>query len=437
MSPHPETEVLCDAVAAGRYQIRDAENRCLALRHRLLHSGLPPSSYQSLTRLLEAELRSLTRLTSSPPPFLPLSSNIGYLESIGRLLLHPSIRCVSRVSRPIITAGSDHPVHVDLVCTFRCCPAWFVVSDRNPSYLSWIGPRGLRARVERVAVAARSAGALKPASVLLVFSRGVPSYVANNLVREFGASEINFFKNEEEDVFEELDEGWVGVRWPDSSNSRVFEIKISQDDRGGAICSSQVMDETVEVCESSEGFGSVLSKMNMNSADAVNFDTTALVALVSGISNGDCGRLMKVPEHEMRARFKGNYEFVMAQVNSEFEHPMMVEFGIALAGKRGIICESAYSEFQELVSMCGGQNEKLRAGWLLNHLHVVPDSPSERVMSLPTTRKIALKNKIVFGTGDHWQAPTLTANMGFVRAVSQTSMSLLTIHHKPRALTGN
>ncbi|XP_042435243.1 uncharacterized protein LOC122021221 isoform X4 [Zingiber officinale] len=335
MSPLPETEIHRNAVAAGGHQIRDAENRCLDLRHRVLHSGLPPSSYQSLTRLLDAELRSLSRLTSSPSPFLPLSSNIGYLESIGRLLLHPSIQCVTRVSRPIIAAGSDLPVHVDLVCTFRCCPAWFVVSDRNPSYLSWIGPRGLRARVERVAVAARSAGALKPASVLLVFSRGVPSYVANNLVREFGASEINFFKNEDEDVFKELEEGWVGVRWPDSSNCRVFEIKISPDDRGGAICSSQVMDETVEVCESSEGFGSVLSKMNMDSAHAVNFDTTALVALVSGISNGDCERLMKAPEHEMRARFKGNYEFVTAQ---------------------------------ELVSMCGGQNEKLRAGWLLNHL---------------------------------------------------------------------
>lgn len=67
---------------------------------------------------------------------------------------------------------------------------------------------------------------------------------------------------------------------------------------------------------------------------------------------------------------------------------------------------------------------------------VVPDSPSTRMMDLPTTRKLALKNKIVFGTGDHWRAPTLTANMGFVRAVSQTSMSLLTIEHRPRALIG-
>lgn len=68
---------------------------------------------------------------------------------------------------------------------------------------------------------------------------------------------------------------------------------------------------------------------------------------------------------------------------------------------------------------------------------VVPDNPSARMMGLPTTRKIASKNRIVFGTGDHWHAPTLTANMGFVRAISQTGMSLLTIEHRPRALTGD
>ena len=47
-----------------------------------------------------------------------------------------------------------------------------------------------------------------------------------------------------------------------------------------------------------------------------------------------------------------------------------------------------------------------------------------------------MKNKVVFGTGDHWHAPTLTANMGFVRAVSQSGMPLLTIKHRPRALIG-
>jgi glycerol kinase len=67
----------------------------------------------------------------------------------------------------------------------------------------------------------------------------------------------------------------------------------------------------------------------------------------------------------------------------------------------------------------------------------VPDSPSQRVMGLPTTRKLALKNKVVFGTGDYWHAPTLTANMSFVRAISQAGMSLFTIEHRPRALTGD
>lgn len=68
---------------------------------------------------------------------------------------------------------------------------------------------------------------------------------------------------------------------------------------------------------------------------------------------------------------------------------------------------------------------------------VMPDSPSTRVMSLPTTRKLASKNKVVFGTGDYWCAPTVTANMAFVRAVSQTGMSLCVIEHRPRALIGD
>lgn len=59
------------------------------------------------------------------------------------------------------------------------------------------------------------------------------------------------------------------------------------------------------------------------------------------------------------------------------------------------------------------------------------------MMSLPTTRKLALKNKVVFGTGDYWCVPTLTANMAFVRAVSQAGMSLFTMEHRPRALTGD
>ncbi|XP_045810698.1 UPF0415 protein C7orf25 homolog [Trifolium pratense] len=166
-------------------------------------------------------------------------------------------------------------------------------------------------------------------------------------------------------------------------------------------------------------------------SDLVNFDTTALIAFVSGISNGGTEKLLATPESDLRQRFKGNFDFVIGQIISELQNPIHVEFGKVLCGKHGIICESVLSEFKELVLMCGGPNEKLRAN------KVVPDTPSERMMGLPTTRKLALKNKILFGTGDHYHAPTLAANMAFVRAVSQTGMSLSSIEHRPRALTGD
>lgn len=53
---------------------------------------------------------------------------------------------------------------------------------------------------------------------------------------------------------------------------------------------------------------------------------------------------------------------------SEIQNPIHVEFGRVLYGKQGIICESVLSEFKELVQMCGGPNEKLRADKLINYL---------------------------------------------------------------------
>lgn len=56
------------------------------------------------------------------------------------------------------------------------------------------------------------------------------------------------------------------------------------------------------------------------------------------------------------------------QALSEIQTPIDKELGGVIAGKKGIICESVLSEFKELVSMCGGPNEKLRADELLKCL---------------------------------------------------------------------
>lgn len=56
------------------------------------------------------------------------------------------------------------------------------------------------------------------------------------------------------------------------------------------------------------------------------------------------------------------------QALSEIQTSIDKELGGVIAGKKGIICESVLSEFKELVSMCGGPNEKLRADELLKCL---------------------------------------------------------------------
>lgn len=189
---------------------------------------------------------------------------------------------------------------------------------------------------------------------------------------------------------------------------------------------------------SEDAFSSVLSSMRLKGEDfLVNCDTTALVALVSGIANGCAERILDMSESVLEEKFKGNTVFVIAQARSEVENSVLVRMVDVLSGKRGIVCKSVVSEFEELVSMYAGPNEKQRAEQLLKRLMVVNDDPTERVTGLPTTRKLAMKNKIVFGTGDRWGAPTLTANMGFVRAVAQSGMSLSTVDHSPRALTGD
>ncbi|XP_034215474.1 uncharacterized protein LOC117627463 isoform X2 [Prunus dulcis] len=459
------------------------------------------SCRRTLLKLAHSELTFLCRCCSSTSSSsstpLNLSVNIGHLEAVVHLLQQPFITGVSRVCKPIpLSTLAPHPhgqktdpclkihVHVDIVCTLHRNPVWIIVSDRNPKYISWSGSscgspykrdksKGLKLRIQQVTAAARSAVALKPSSVILFFSNrnGLSSIVCDKLKDEFGATEFqldfpvldfNF------DLSEEAGE-WTNVLVARTyQEACAFEIKVS-DTRNTVLSSeSDVKDSSLgeaavtekdpfvstEHTEFFRAFSNLISGMEFYSlylkngesaqvgsllgqSELINFDTTALIALVSGISNGGTPKLLATPESELRQRFKGNYEFVIGQVMSEIQNPILVELGRTISGKRVIICESVRSEFKELVLMCGGPNEKLRASQLLNCLTEINTDIIERIWNLPTTRKLALKNKVVFGTGDYWCAPTVTANMAFVRAISQTGMSLFTIEHRPRALTGD
>ncbi|XP_010416143.1 PREDICTED: UPF0415 protein C7orf25 homolog [Camelina sativa] len=429
-------------------EVETAKNRCKSVIRTIeklpISTSITASCRRTLLKLASSELSFLSSLSSSDPSLQPLSVNIGHIESVVRILQFPSITGVSRVCKPIpLPIGG---VHVDVVCTLGKVPVWIIVSDRNPRYISWSGDRhgnkGLKSRIEQILAAANSTATLKPSSVILFFANGLPSSIYEKLKNEFGAVCFDFDVGSDLDCEETVEGDWVNVVRTRSYEEAVsVEIKlIDQCDNDSPFTEPEVVvqAEDAELSPKEDDFSYVISSMRLLGEDCfINFDTTALVALVSGISNGCAERIVDTPEIDLEEKFKGNTVFVIAQARSEIESPVLVKMGTVLSGKRGIVCESVLSEFKELVSMYAGPNEKRRAEQLLKSLMVVNDNPTERVKSLPTTRKLAMKNKTVFGTGDRWGAPTLTANMAFVRAVAQSGMSLSTIDHGPRALTGD
>ncbi|CAH1451204.1 unnamed protein product [Lactuca virosa] len=431
--------------------VEEAKKRCEAVMSTLETLSLNPSCKHTLLRLTQSELSFLSRVSSNdftPNSDPSISVNIGHFEAVVHVLQHPDISGVTRVCKTIKFQPTRHNelhkgAHVDIVCTFNGNPVWFIVSDRNPKYISWnthhesLKNKGLQAKIHLLLEAAHASVALKPTSIIFFFSNGLDRFTLENFLNEFQPVNLeSSFSKFDINFSKELEDGWIDVLSRSYQHASVLEIKL---DSPPVIKEPFVTNPLVKPSDVKfqGSFGDLVSQMSSpDNENYINFDTTALIAIVSGISNGGTQKLLDTPEDELRSRFKGNTEFVISQVMSEIKDPIHVNICKVMFGRKGIVCESVFEEFKDLVLMCGGVNEKLRAGELLKHVVVVKDSPSTRMMSLPTTRKLALKNKIVFGTGDYWHSPTLTANMGFVRAVSQTGMSLFTFEHRPRALTG-
>lgn len=63
-----------------------------------------------------------------------------------------------------------------------------------------------------------------------------------------------------------------------------------------------------------------------------------------------------------------NLFFLAFQAQSELQSPILLELAKVVDGKQCIICETVNSEFREIVSMCGGPQEKTRAKLLLKQL---------------------------------------------------------------------
>ncbi|CAK9137159.1 unnamed protein product [Ilex paraguariensis] len=407
-----------DQAASLGAAIEEAKRRCRALRDRIESLSLRPISSSSsnntitdsckrtLLRLVHSELSFLSRFSNSNPS-PSLSVNIGHLEAVIHILEQPFVTGVSRVCKqiplsPAVKNGQEKAkicpkgVHVDIVCTLNGNPVWIIVSDRNPKYISWQGcgsNKGLRTRIEQVLDGASCSVALKPSSIILFFSKGLDGSICEKLCDEFRATNFEIEFPDVEYAFSEEQEGeWIYIDTRSYRQACLLEIQVDcsrntiskieyavkdaslgdvrQDlsisrehiglNLGSSFCSFISGMKLCSLDVKSPEF-SLLDDLSGGGVDLINFDTTALIAIVSGISNGITEKLLTTPETKLRRRFKSNFEFVIAQ------NPFLVELGSLISRKQGIICETVFSEFKELVSMCGGPNEKLRADYLLKH----------------------------------------------------------------------
>lgn len=265
------------------------------------------------------------------------------------VLQQPFVTGVSRVCKPINFKYSPS-IYVDIVCSMNGNPVWFIVSDRNPRYISWGGGsshknKGLKQKIQQVVDAARqSPVTLRPSSIVLFFSNGLDDIVYQKLRCEFGAINLEMEPFSYEEF--ELEDKWTNVvlgrLFPDAC---VVRIEVDKDSHGleknipesrisdlvscnkyyehsdpnlGTSLCSLVRGMKCWCCSLDDKVELEVGLRNQSWRDAeaklVNFDTTAMVAIVSGISNGRTEKLLATSEHELRDRFKGNYDFVIAQV---------------------------------------------------------------------------------------------------------------------------
>ena len=174
-----------------------------------------------------------------------------------------------------------------------------------------------------------------------------------------------------------------------------------------------------DICVSNQ-----LKETAVSECKKVNLDVTAMIALVSALTNGSC-------------HFQFQDQILTEQAERERESPVLPQLNKLLEGKELFACSLAISSFQSILDTLGGPNEKKRARQLLAKVTEVRDDPSKRTQELSSSARIKPRPKIVFGTGDKLQAITITSNGSFIRAAKEQGVEFAVFLHEPRALTEN
>ncbi|XP_058059058.1 UPF0415 protein C7orf25 homolog [Anopheles bellator] len=158
----------------------------------------------------------------------------------------------------------------------------------------------------------------------------------------------------------------------------------------------------------------------------LNVDVTTLIAYCSAMTNGS-------------ARWDFKQPLLTEQARWERGKPVKPILEQVFAGRRLICCQTAYDSFHDILTILGGEQEKVRARELFTRIQILPDVPLEQapkeLQSLKLGGKIRPRSLQVFAFGLYHRAVTVTSNEGFTRAAKMQGLDVPVLLHDARALT--
>lgn len=152
------------------------------------------------------------------------------------------------------------------------------------------------------------------------------------------------------------------------------------------------------------------------------FDITTMLVYVSDVCNG--GNFYDFREKVLEK-----------QAVQEKQKSALATILTYMEDKTLVTCQSALDDFNGIVSILGGPEERIRSEKLAERLTVVPDCMSPRFANLTESGQIRSRSKVIFGSADTLKCSILTSNEGFVRAAAGQGIHISTMIHEPRALT--
>ena len=294
-----------------------------------------------------AALKSFQAFAPSPVPSPAVSAEGGVKDGKDEVL--PVSSFAREVDEAVGTAA-----HVDLVCTLLGEAVWVVVINSSAQNRLWFDKKkrkGLHTRITSLLHVASLVSAAQPSAIVLLVRDGFESRIEQQLQEEFQAtkmSESGLGPHLEEELlssfncnFQEVEDGaWVNIHLPSSNIKRwtSYWIRVTPATQiRDTKCIENLVLKHVLAAENFQGENDECPSSIIGSSSCwaaikrlltkheefdtlqqqrkiLNLDTTALVAIVSELTNGGAQQLLQMSSEYREKRFPVMAKFVYEQV---------------------------------------------------------------------------------------------------------------------------